>query len=735
MNKFNLTFGGDIIPGKDPEQVKARFAELFFIDDPERLERFFSGATIILRRNLDRNAAAQYYLKIRDLGAIATLVKVGPPQQKTPQTTQSSDTLIKQDDGQIDKTWATSASNLTRKKQKSKRQEAAEKTSKSQTVALVRQLREARGAARLKRNVDVKSVPLKPQTQQRRQPGEPNIFKLKPFSNTAAVRQRGASARIFMHFSYAAVVLACAAFLMVGARYLSLPPAYVVSGADAVAIDPRLNLLIFADNKLLLHNRAGLGTKVVDLNSLGLAAAAAPMVFIDENQLLLRGVKHSAGKAYTAKSLLLCDLQNASCKPFSKQLGTLSTAGVEIHQATGWILIADPGASKIYKFAADGNLIDQIDTPVPRKATLRLQAGLLHMNSTSAPAISVFRPDEGAFGDQLDEILLMPPLAVELEHNTVGDFVWSQEAWWVALYNKSSGSAGVYRFDRQWNFLNQANLQAGSFPDQIIAWGNKTLVRDSSLIGLQRFNADGVAEAPVESTLLFDIAQGQQQLTSQTDSFWRLGLTGFAVLAILGWLLAQVFSLRSKVYKHQRNRSAEPIDTSNGIIRWLRPHAHRDKRYHRIIIVYITTATLLVLSAIFSEIPSMHLNALMVALAGPAIAWYLLYSTPAGHIGMQNQRLLLVDHNNNYNFGSGSRIQYRGSFIFVDDIAVFCGNVLLPAFNINQLDTIVFPATRAGIKIDRKTLWVKLLQSGHAAARGVTLILLTGITALAMLVQ
>ena len=76
MNRFNLTFWGEILPGKDPEQVKARFAKLFDISDPERLEHFFTGETIILRRNLDRKVAGEYYHKLHKLGVEAELVKV-----------------------------------------------------------------------------------------------------------------------------------------------------------------------------------------------------------------------------------------------------------------------------------------------------------------------------------------------------------------------------------------------------------------------------------------------------------------------------------------------------------------------------------------------------------------------------------------------------------------------------------------------------------------------------------
>ncbi|MDX1734130.1 MAG: hypothetical protein R3228_07180, partial [Halioglobus sp.] len=80
MNKFNLTFSGEILSDRDPGDVRLRFAEAFSIDDPQRLERFFSGDTIILRRNLERKAAAQCYQEMRDIGVVAELVKI-PPEQ------------------------------------------------------------------------------------------------------------------------------------------------------------------------------------------------------------------------------------------------------------------------------------------------------------------------------------------------------------------------------------------------------------------------------------------------------------------------------------------------------------------------------------------------------------------------------------------------------------------------------------------------------------------------------
>jgi hypothetical protein len=78
VNTFNLTFWGEILEGHDHQKVKARFGKMFAIEEPERLEQFFSGDTIILRRNLERKVAAEYYSKLRKLGVEVKLVKVDP---------------------------------------------------------------------------------------------------------------------------------------------------------------------------------------------------------------------------------------------------------------------------------------------------------------------------------------------------------------------------------------------------------------------------------------------------------------------------------------------------------------------------------------------------------------------------------------------------------------------------------------------------------------------------------
>jgi hypothetical protein len=134
VNKFNLTFSGKILTGLDPAEVKLRFGKMFAIEDPARLERFFTGQTIILRRDLERKAAAQYFRELHELGMVAELVKVTDDVTIEPQTATAApqDAPATPDDQQstqpmpprpldsAEQTWPVSASLTTRDPQRKK---------------------------------------------------------------------------------------------------------------------------------------------------------------------------------------------------------------------------------------------------------------------------------------------------------------------------------------------------------------------------------------------------------------------------------------------------------------------------------------------------------------------------------------------------------------------------------------------------------------------------------------
>lgn len=70
---FDILFRGDIAPGNSIEQVKARVAESFKLDEAAA-NQLFSGAVVSLKRNIDRAAAERIYQRLSDAGALANIV-------------------------------------------------------------------------------------------------------------------------------------------------------------------------------------------------------------------------------------------------------------------------------------------------------------------------------------------------------------------------------------------------------------------------------------------------------------------------------------------------------------------------------------------------------------------------------------------------------------------------------------------------------------------------------------
>lgn len=70
---FDILFRGDIAPGNSVDQVKARVAESFKLDEVA-INQLFSGAIVGLKRNIDRATAEHIFQRLADAGALANIV-------------------------------------------------------------------------------------------------------------------------------------------------------------------------------------------------------------------------------------------------------------------------------------------------------------------------------------------------------------------------------------------------------------------------------------------------------------------------------------------------------------------------------------------------------------------------------------------------------------------------------------------------------------------------------------
>jgi hypothetical protein len=307
----------------------------------------------------------------------------------------------------------------------------------------------------------------------------------------------------------------------------------------------------------------------------------------------------------------------------------------------------------------------------------------------------------------------------------------------VVLYNPEDGNGDLFRFDGNWTFLDEARLPPGQMPQQLALWSDKVLVADALHPDIQRFSASGLMEAPLSSELLQELASSAEQGEKVSKLAWRVALALCALLTLVSLVTGLFLRMRSMVYRTSRERGADPVDELIDEIRWIDPVKTREAVLRRRTNIYLlASAAALIAIIIFAVRPS-TLIALIIGLAGPALALALLRRDPVGHIGIVGEQILLVDHRSTYHIGSGAGVQHRGPFLLIDDVVVFTGTPLLPAFAPDQIEALVAPLRATGIGVDRTTIAIKLLQGRHTLALGtlITLVTTTAALALALLPQ
>lgn len=768
VTKFNLTFGGEIQAGKDPQRVKPRFAKLFDISDPQRLEHFFSGDTIVLRRNLDRKVAGEYFSKLNKLGVVVKLVNVEKEATADIAPTAALDKSLPTKTpplaAKVDKGEKRKSAQQKKQKQAARTAANAEKQRKSQQVEdhleeQARQLeakrleasRESmekqaieRVAAALTKEQALKpgkhsvrsrlKLPTRKSSEKKpkapSQAGAPNFYLLHPFRNTTAIKERATLAKQRRHKSFNIAVVAVALLLIFGGVYLSLPVGNSETGAVAGAVSDNSQLLLLTTRHVIRHDRSGLGKDAITFEALGVSELSTPLLLTPQGKLVVSGrLLATTDQSLTSNTQLLrCDLDLKRCNTFSNALKDKHVTAIALHSLTGELFALTRNGSQLLKLDSNGQLLKQKELKLPDNPALHLDSGLLLISSSSGPAISIYRYEDKAFAQQLDEILLLPPPAVAQGQTQVWDFARSADTWWVVLQNPETKNAGLYRFDSQWKYLSQITLQDHSGPQQILPWGEKLLIINPKNTAITRYNRAGKAEAPLSSDLLDQLSKEQQ-----VRQHWRrLGWMGGLVLGVgtmlFGLGSSYLNQLRTLVYRRQTERGAEPIDDSITEVKWIDSAPSKANQQKLSIVACTLIGLSIVMITVGLGANTLQLTAALIAVSGPLSGLIILTRSNNDYVGILGEQLVLVNHAHMYQIAGGSRLHYRGPFLLIDDVVVFTGSALLPALNRAQLQRHLGTAVRAAVKVDYKTVVVKLLQSHHPLAQGAKVaIICTGI--------
>lgn len=473
--------------------------------------------------------------------------------------------------------------------------------------------------------------------------------------------------------------------------------------------------MILAGDQLLIHDRSGVASESIEASALGLEKLTGPLKYTARGTIILQG-RAKDGVSETP-TLWQCEIATKSCTPFKTEVQPITPSNLRVHELNGDLFIADAPAGKLLKLSAGGDLKSTIDRPLPDQPVLRLDSGLLFVNSKEGPAISVLRYEDQAFGQQLDEILLLPPPALEREQTRVGDFTSNGSHWWVSLYNPGTGDSGLYLFDREWSYIGQLDRGEILQPGQLVNWGRKVLLFSQHQSEIRRYGEKGEEEAVLQSELLEKMIADQASETQLVDLAWHASLLIALAIALCGFAYAYWYSIRALVYKNRPTLGAEPLDDIADQIHWVDSAAARSEQLRHASIACAVLAIAGLVTLIGLGVSVLHLVAAMIALCGPFASLQLMLRSDPEHLGVRNEQLVVVDYRQMYHLAIGHRIHYRGPFVMIDDIVIFTGTLLLPALDRSQLKELAEPLIHAGIRVDRKTVLVKLMESHHPVAR------------------
>lgn len=77
MSLYEIVFSGRLVQGAQADKVKANLARLFQADE-QRMALLFSGRRLVLKNNLDAQAAEKYRATLERAGALAEVVDMHP---------------------------------------------------------------------------------------------------------------------------------------------------------------------------------------------------------------------------------------------------------------------------------------------------------------------------------------------------------------------------------------------------------------------------------------------------------------------------------------------------------------------------------------------------------------------------------------------------------------------------------------------------------------------------------
>lgn len=774
MEKFYISFSGETLPGCDPDAAKQGLANFFKLDPGVDLDTFFTGQKYILKRNLERDTATRIYLALRKLGLLTRIEREAAARPRKPgkiSPAEALQRLVKIKPGAAKQTPSAPAGkartaagknpppSATRTQPQAKRPLPAARPAKpgsrrgdsAKSPVELPGIRKATGAelAARARAAEafhrdpgriIKAVPAGPPeehvVQIKKQAGEPNYFDLRladgAFKEHEVVED---------HFSQpaklgAAVILL--AFILVALRFWADTLLAPAAGLGMVAVDSNGRPAVVVNDQVLRHDRAGNPGELMDVSSLGLTPAT-PIDFFSNGDLLVRflpsgddiprwlhaflGVEARPGR------LARCGLRDTDCRLL---LNPLEDAAFTVDRRTDSILVAEVGENRILKLEGDGTVqairAIALETPV----SMSLHDGMVYL--TQGDSVVALRAEDRDFGDEAGRHTLAVEGAQATGHIFPRATTWLEDHWWVLMESRDGSTAGMYRFTSDWQYVDRTALPPNAMPGAPVRWGSKLLVPDARNEKVYRVASDNTVEKPFSDVAITRaLAERRDELEfSRSLQVVVLLLMLFSAIAL--YTFGTIKSLQGKIYKALSDTDEQGFDISNEDILWIDPAPKATRKLRHLYVLFGLLAVLSLAGAVAAGAGIGIIVALVLLIAGVTGYCYAIQQSWDCHMGLLEDELVVVDHNNAYRIGRGPKIQYVNNYVMIDDVVVYLGNRLVQQFDPKPMKHRFAPIVRRGIRVDRMTLRLKLINSRHPMFYGTVGMLLSAMAALLLVI-
>jgi hypothetical protein len=580
------------------------------------------------------------------------------------------------------------------------------------------------------------AAPATEEPEREKQRGEPNYFDLRLADgafNEHLVHED--------HFSQPArigAIIILFAFVLVGLRFwldtFTAPP----SGLGTVIVDADSRPVVIINDQLLRHDRAGNPGEVDDAASIGVSPLT-PVELMSGGDLLVhlppQGQEipewlHSVLDIEVIPGRLArCNLWEDNCRPLLNPLGDADFA---VDRRAESVLVAEVSEDRLVKLSGDGTVLAVRAVTLEAPVSLSLREDMAYL--TQGDTVIALHTADRNFGDERGRYTLAVQGAQATGHVFPRATAWLDNRWWVLMQSRDGSTSGLYRFSDRWEYVDAVPLPDGARPGVPVTWGSKLLAPDHDGETVYRIAADNTMEKTFSDEAISGaLAKRREELEfSRSLQVVVLLVMFFAALSL--YTFGTIKSLQGKIYKALSDTDEKGFDISNEEILWLDPAPKARAKLRRSFFLLGTAAVLAVAGAIAAGASIGVIVALLLIIAGTSGYCYAIQQSWGSHMGLLEDELVVVDHNNAYRIGKGPKIQYVNNYVIIDDVVVYLGNRFFQQFDPKPLRHRFAPIVRRGIRVDRTTLRLKLINSRHPMFYGGVGFALASVAALLLLI-